>query len=162
MNYTRAILLLVASFFLSACAQKQYVKQDSAFIIFKTPTFKYADMGFIYENAEELKVDIYGNGQALVSLKISENSVCMSFLKCMSRSEFNKKILNSVYPDNMLDDIFRGKPIFNGANLIQNRNSFTQSIINKNKYNIEYTVLNNEIVFSDTINDILITIKRMQ
>jgi hypothetical protein len=78
----------------------------------------------------------------------------------MSKRSFNHQVLSAYYPDTILDDIFRGKPIFENKNLQRNRNGFTQTIINKNKYNIHYTVLNNEIIFRDTINDILVKVKK--
>ena len=160
MNFSRIILFLVLSFLFTACAPKEYVKQNSAFIMFKTPTFKYADMGFIYENKDEIKVEIYGSGQALMTLEISEASVCMSLLECMSKESFNKTVLSSLYPNEILDNIFRGKPIFKEKNLKRNRNGFTQRLVKENKYDIHYSVLNNEIVFRDTINAILIKIKK--
>ena len=160
MNIRILMVLLITLFFLQACVNKPYVKQNTALIVFKTPTFKYADMGFVYENSDEIKVDIYGSGQALMSLTISETSVCMSLLECMSKESFNKKVLSSMYPREILDDIFRGKPIFKSENLKRIRNGFTQTIVNKNKYDIHYSVLNNEIIFRDTINAILIKVKK--
>jgi hypothetical protein len=160
MNFKRTVSILIVSFLVSACVPKEYVEQNSAFIMFKTPTFKYADMGFIYENEEEIKVEIYGSGQALMSLEISETSVCMSLLECMSKSTFNKEVLHSTYPEDILENIFRGKPILNGVGLEKKGTGFTQKIIKKDKYNIDYSVLKNEVIFRDTINTILIKIKK--
>ncbi len=160
MNFKRTVSLLIISFLLSACVPKEYVKQNSAFIMFKTPTFKYADMGFIYENEEEIKVEIYGSGQALMSLELSETSVCMSLLKCMSKSAFNKEVLSGMYPEDILENIFRGKPLFNGVGLEKKGTGFTQNILKKDKYNIHYSVLKNEVIFRDTINTILIKVKK--
>jgi hypothetical protein len=160
MNFKRTVLLLIISFLLSSCASKEYIKQNAAFIMFKTPTFKYADMGFIYENEKEVKVEIYGSGQALMSLEISETSVCMSQLECMGKSAFNKEVLSSRYPEDILENIFRAKPLFNGLGLERKGEGFTQKIIKKDKYNIEYNVLNNQIIFHDTINSILIRVKK--
>lgn len=160
MNFKRTVSLLMMGFLFSSCAPKEYVKQNSAFIMFKTPTFKYADMGFIYENEEEVKVEIYGSGQALMSLEISETSVCMSLLECMGKSTFNKEVLSDMYPEDILENIFRGKPLFNGLGLEKKGDGFTQRIIKKDKYNIEYNVLNNQIIFRDTINTILIKVKK--
>ena len=160
MNFKRTVSLLIMGFLLSACAPKEYVKQNSAFIMFKTPTFKYADMGFIYENEEEIKVEIYGSGQALMSLEISETSVCMSLLECMGKSAFNKEVLSGMYSEDILENIFRGKPLFNGIGLETKGTGFTQKIVKKDKYNIDYSVLNNEIIFRDTINTILIKVKK--
>ena len=160
MNIRRRILFLTIGFLLSACATKEYVEQNAALIVFKTPTFKYADMGFIYENKEEIKAEIYGSGQALMTLEISKSSVCMSRFECMGKKSFNQEVLSALYPDEILDDIFRGKVIFNGAGLEKSSNGFTQKIIKENKYNIHYSVLNNEVIFRDTINTILIKIKK--
>ena len=160
MNHKVIISILSTIFFFSACSTQPYKSENTAFIVFKTPAFKYADMGFVYENTSEIKVEIYGSGQALMSLTISEKSVCMSLLACMGKKAFNQQVLSSNYPDTILDNIFRGKPIFNHKNLQKNRNGFTQKIVNQNKYNIEYSVLNNDIVFRDTINEILIKVKK--
>jgi len=160
MGFKRTVSILMMGFLFSACTPKEYVEQNSAYIIFKTPTFKYADMGFIYENENEVKVEIYGSGQALISLEISDTSVCMSLLECMGKSSFNKEVLSGMYPDDILGNIFRGKPLFNGLGLERKGDGFTQKIVKEDKYNIEYTVLNNQIIFHDTINSILIKVKK--
>ena len=158
----RTLLLpfLVLVFLFNACGTQPYLKENSAFIVFKTPTFKYADMGFVYENNSEVKAEIYGSGQALMSLRVSGDSVCMSLFACMSRKKFNQQVLSSAYPDTVLENIFRGKPVFSGQNMKKTRNGFTQNIVKQNKYNIHYTVLNNEIIFRDTINKILVKVKK--
>ena len=160
MKFKRTVLLILVSLLFSACAPKEYVEQNSALIIFKTPTFKYADMGFVYENEKEIKVEIYSTGQALLSIEISEDSVCMSALECMSKSAFNKEVLSSLYPEDTLENIFRGKRVFNGAGEEPQGNGFTQKIVKKDKYNINYSVLNNQIIFHDTINSIVIKVKK--
>ena len=53
MNVKIGILGFGLTLFLLACAAKTYQKENTAFIVLKTPTFKYADMGFIYENKED-------------------------------------------------------------------------------------------------------------
>jgi len=159
--YYKIIAVFVAvAFLLSACGTEPYKRENSAFIVFKTPTFKYADMGFVYENSAEVKAEIYGSGQALMSLTVKGDSVCMSLLACMSKKDFNQQVLSAAYPDNILDNIFRGKPIYGGQNLKQNSNGFTQKVVSPHKYHIEYSVLNNDIVFRDTINHVLIKVKK--
>ena len=160
MKHKRTILLVMVSVLFSACAPKEYVEANSAYILFKTPSFKYADMGFIYENEKAMKVEIYGSGQALTSLEISETSICMSLLECMSKNTFNKEILNSMYPEDTLEKIFRGERVFNGLGAETKGNGFTQKIVKKDKYNINYSVLNNQIIFHDTINTVLIKVKK--
>ena len=162
MQFKKIVFIVLIGLLLNACATKAYEKQESVFIVFKTPTFKHADLGFIYENEEELKVEIYSSGQAALSLEISQSSVCMSALECMSKTSFNQSVLSAYYPETILDNIFKGKKIFEGSNLAKMRNGFTQNISKHNKYNIKYSVLNKQIVFRDTINDILIKVKRLE
>ncbi|MDM5271516.1 hypothetical protein PGH07_04945 [Sulfurovum sp. zt1-1] len=152
------IILLMVS--ISGCARHSYVKQDSALIVFKTPTFKYADMGFIYEGKEELKVEIYSSGQVLTSLNLFHGQVCMSTLQCMSEAKFNAEVLSRHYPDSLLRNVFGGKAIFDKQGYTLSRNGFTQKLFKSGKYDIEYTVLNRQIVFRDTINEILIKVKQ--
>jgi hypothetical protein len=78
----------------------------------------------------------------------------------MSKSSFNNEVLNSMYPDDTLENIFRGRKIFNGVGMKTKGNGFTQKIIKSDKYNIEFSVLNNQIIFHDTINTILIKVKK--
>jgi len=158
MQYLKYMLAILLTVLLFGCAKPSYEKENSAYIVLKTPTFKYADMGFVYENKDEVKVEIYGSGQALMRLKISQDSVCMSRLECMSKSAFNAQVLNRAYPPNIMENIFRGKAVFEGVNMIKKSNGFTQKIKKTGKYNVEYTVLNNEILFRDTINEILIKV----
>ncbi|RUM70213.1 MAG: hypothetical protein DSZ08_05165 [Sulfurovum sp.] len=161
MQLKKIYLIFFVGFSLNGCMDKVYTKQESAFILFKTPTFKYADLGFIYTNNDEMKIEIYGSGEAIMALEISKDSVCMSLLTCMDKQQFNTKVLSATYPVDILDTIFRGKKIFDGKGLKKLRNGFTQSIRNSNKYEIHYSVLNKQILFHDTINDIKIKIKRM-
>ena len=160
-RYRKSLCLFFVLILLNSCTTKEYEKQESVFIIFKTPTFKYADLGFMYQNNDEMKIEIYGSGKALMTLKISSEDVCMSFLACMSKKHFNKKVLNQTYPEDIIENIFRGKPIFNAKGLMKKRNGFTQNIVEPHKFNIRYSVLNKEIMFHDTINNISIKVKRM-
>jgi len=147
---------------MTGCTMKEYTKQESVFIVFKTPAFKHADLGFIYENEQNLKIEIYGNGQAVMVLEISQSSVCLSLFECMNKKSFNRQVLSRYYPEQILDNIFRGKVIFLGQNVVKTRNGFTQKLMKVGEYNINYSVLNKQILFRDTINDIFIKVKRLQ
>ena len=157
----KILFVLHLSLLLTSCINKSYSKQESVFIVFKTPTFKHADLGFIYENKDEIKVEIYSSGQAIMSLLVSDSSICMSLFECMNKKSFNQQVLSAHYPETLLENIFRGKPIFKGKSKVKVRNGFTQKLMKKNKYNINYSVLNKQIIFRDTINDILIKVKRL-
>ena len=162
MRFKKILSVLFMGLLINACVSKEYVKQRSVFIVFKTPAFKYADLGFIYENDKDMKVEIYSSGQPVMTLSISRDSVCLSLLECMSKKTFNRRVLSKNYPNSILNNIFKGQKIFNGENLEKTSSDFTQILFKANKYDIKYTVLNKEILFRDKINNVLIKIKRLQ
>jgi len=151
------ILILIAT--MGGCSQKKITKQESAFIVIKTPTMKYADMGFITNSSSTVKVDIYAAGQPLMNFEINGMNVCMSTFKCMDKASFNEKVLSTYYDDHVLEDIFRAEPIFNGKNVKKEVDGFTQKIKKENEYDISYTVVSNKRTFRDTINNILIKVR---
>lgn len=159
----RKIGLGIASLLLiSGCTGKQMVQennQESALITLKTPTMGYSDQGFIYKGSDFLKVEIYSMGQALVSFDINSANICMSLFECMSKEQFNSKVLSPAYPPALLENIFNAQPIFEGLNLVKNSNGFTQTIKKEGEYNITYSVVSGERVFRDTINKILIKVR---
>ena len=158
----KKIVLNIILLLISGCSSKNIVKeknQESAFIILKTPKIKYADMGFIYRSDSFVKVEIYQMGQAIMSLTINGMNICLSTLKCMEKREFNKEILITSYPDTLLENIFRGKPIFKGKNLQKDSSGFTQNIEDKDKYSIRYRVSGDNKIFRDTKNHIKIEVK---
>ena len=155
-------ILLGLVILMQGCAQTRVHKEQSALIVWKSPAFRYADMGFVSDDGKNLKVEIYGSGSALMRLKIDENSVCMSQFRCMQKERFNRELLSSYYPAETLENIFRGKPLFGSKNIVRKRNGFTQDILNKNKFAIHYEVLNDRIIFRDTINKILIKIQKQE
>ncbi|CAA6814972.1 MAG: Unknown protein [uncultured Sulfurovum sp.] len=161
MTFIKIILIAMTALWLGACSSKEYSKQESAFIVLKTPTFRHADLGFIYEGHDSLKVEIYSSGQPVMRLDITEDNVCMSLFECMDKESFNKTVLHASYPNNVLENIFKAQKIFDGQNMLKTRNGFTQMIKETNKYEIEYSVLNKEVLFRDRINHILIKVKRM-
>lgn len=154
----RIILGLIALGMMQGCTG-QPQKEESAFIVLKTASIKYADMGFIKESSSKLQVEMYAAGQPLVSIEINGLNVCMSTFKCMEKKDFNKKVLSAYYPDELLENIFRAKAIFNGENLEKNMDGFTQKIQKKDLYDITYSVVSGERKFRDTINKILIKVR---
>lgn len=154
----KLFFLTLFSFLLLSCS-KPYLEESSAFILFKTPSLKYADFGFIYKNKEEVKVQLYSNGNSILKFKLFKNSICLNSLACISYNSFYKEYFSKEYPKEMLNNIFRAKPIFNSLNLKRDGNNFTQKIFKKGKYDINYRVLNKEIYFNDKILNNIIKIK---
>jgi len=151
-------ILLLAFLFIYGCNDTPYLKENSAFIVFKTPTFRYADMGFIYHSPQRTKLQIYASGQSVMSLKITQESVCMSALECMSKESFNKQVLSEAYPKDILEDILNAKPIFAKKDIKYTQQGFTQELKEQNSYDIKYKVSKNKIEFKDKINHINIKI----
>ncbi len=151
---------LLALLLVNGCGQTDYVRQSSALIVLKTPTLRYADMGFIYHGVSSTKVDIYSSGKSIMSLEIGVGSICMGTLECLTPQGFNNQVLSPFYPKDILLNIFKSKPIFGSLSLKYVRNGFSQNISKGDKYNISYSVLNKETIFRDTINHILIKIKK--
>jgi len=154
----KIFLTLISALAISGCvgAMPQYKSSQSKFIIFKTPSLRYADQGFVSKASSETKVEIYSNGQALMRLRITPSQICMSSIKCMDANEFNKKILVANYPKDTLERIFRGEPIFNGKNLIKSANGFRQNI-----GAINYSVINGNIKFYDSSNGVKIVVRNI-
>ena len=160
MQKTGLLWVLIFVFLTTGCVKPTFDRQDSALIVFKTPTFRYADMGFIYQSEDALKVEIYSSGQVLTSFMMQDGQICMSALKCMGAAKFNAEVLSRYYPESLLGNVFKGEYIFDKEGVKKSRNGFTQKIFKSRKYDISYSVLNGQIVFRDTINNILIKVKR--
>ena len=158
----KSIKLLKSALFallLSGCVgtMPNYDKSQSTMIVFKTPSMAYADQGFVSLASSETKVEIYSNGQSVMRLRITPSQVCMSSLKCLSKNEFNKKVLNPNYPADTIEKIFRGEPVFNGEGLVQSDHSFTQTI-QKPGINIHYSRSVRRISFVDSASNIKIKV----
>jgi len=160
--FKKLLLLISIAYLFVACTGKGAKKQESAFIVMKTKSIKFADMGFIYDNQFAVKVEIYANGQPLVDLDINEENICFSLLECMDKKEFNEKVLVADYPVTLLENIFRAKPIFLEENLEKIEGGFEQKIRKEGLYDISYSVVSGKRVFRDKINKILIKVREQK
>ena len=157
-----SILMVATAMFLSqGCLSPKPLSERSSFIVWKSSQFKYADMGFVSEGQNSVKVEIYGSGVAIMRLNITRDQVCMSKLECMGKKEFNKKILSHNYPDDILTNIFKSKEIFGGKGMVKSEGGFRQTIFSKGEYDIEYSVTKNQTIFRDRYNSILIKVKNL-
>jgi len=158
----RGVVALFGLLLAAGCGNMPEMKQESAFIVIKTPAMRYADQGFVYVGDDEVKVEIYSTGKALFRLTIDGSNICTGTFTCLKRRDFNRRMLSSEYPEDTIERIFRGKPVFEGQGVVKKRHGFTQRIRREGKYDIAYRVLKNETVFHDTINDIVIKIKTLR
>lgn len=145
---------------LSGCGARPYVKTDVATIIMKTPKIKFADTGYVRSNNNLVALELFSAGQAVGKIEI-ENMICVEGKGCMTKSSFNAEYLSAMYPDDILENILRSKPIFMGINLEQTDEGFEQRI-DDNVVDIRYTVREHQIYFKDRKNSVLIKIKKQQ
>jgi len=153
----RTIFSLFIIILLNACTASPK-KEESSFIVMKTPKFKYADMGFITIGST-VNVEIYGVGQPLMHLDINGMNICMSAFKCLEKKDFNREVLSASYPEDLLGNIFRSKPIFDGKSLVKTEDGFHQKLTKEGVYDISYSIKGNQRVFRDTLNKILIKVR---
>ncbi len=157
-RFKQIVFLSILLLLFQACTGK-LLKEESAFIVLKTPKIKYADMGFIRNNSYILNIEMYAAGQPLVNIEVNGKNICMSTFECMSKKLFNKKILSEYYPETLLEDVFRSKPIFDKEGYEKSGDGFVQKIKKENQYDISYKVTSKTRVFRDTINKILIKVR---
>ena len=142
----------------SGCGARPFVKTDAATIIMKTPKIKFADTGYIRSNEDVVALELFSAGQAVGKIEI-ENLVCVDGEGCMRKSSFNAEYLNANYPDTLMENILRSKPIYKGQNLSENAHGFEQSI-SDDGVDIRYKVTDRQIYFKDRENSVLIKIKK--
>ncbi len=149
-------ILIYTILFFTGCSTKTYDTSKAKIVILKTPLIKFADTGYIRQNANTLELELYSSGQPVKKIEINY-LICVDE-GCMSKSGFNEKYLNKNYPDNLLLHVIQAKPIFNKKNMLKKEFGFEQNIKNDN-YNIIYRVNDKEIYFKDRQNHILIRFK---
>ena len=149
-------ILIAIALFLSACSTKNYEFTQTKIIFIKSPKLKFADIGYLRNSSSSVELELFVAGKAIQKITIN-HLVCISE-GCMSKSGFNKEYLTSYYPDDILQNIFLGKAIYNSKNKEKSLDGFDQSIRNS-FVDITYRVTSHVIYFKDKKNHILIKIK---
>ena len=106
------IFYIVFVLLFSACSTKQIKQSNSAIIIFKTPSMKFYDRGFVKIYDKYINLQIYNSGQIALNLDIYKNKICKGFFQCQSSKEFNKNYLNSNYSDDFLFNLFSKNKVY--------------------------------------------------
>ena len=94
------------------CASKVPIKIASATILFKTPTMKFYDKGFINRYDNYIELNILNLGKSVLYLKIYKDEICQSAFKCIPSKEFNLNYLNENYKDDFLYELFSKENIY--------------------------------------------------
>ncbi len=112
MLFLKKIVFILTIFLFTACATKQPIITSSHTILIKTPQMKFYDKGFISQYEDYIHLQIFQVGNVVLDLKIYEDTVCQSTLKCISAKEFNEKYLHNSYKDDFLYNLFSQKKIY--------------------------------------------------
>jgi len=137
------------------------VEQKSMFIVMKLPAFKFADQGFVDRSGGSTKIEIYSSGTPVMNIEITSSQICSGsgLFSCMSKSAFNSRFLSSSYPDDTLEQIVNGEPIFGSEGMVGGGDSFTQTLSKDGAYDISYTVSSGSSEFRDGVNNIVIKVR---
>ena len=111
MNQKVFLLLLPFVFFLGCSSKQQPIATKSATIIFKTPSVKFYDKGFVEKYDEKVHLSIFNIGIPVFSLDIYENKICQGAFSCLDGAEFNKQILSPEYKKDFLYNLFKSENI---------------------------------------------------
>ena len=152
-KYITAILFLILS---AGCGTKQ-LEKTSKMVVFKTKQIKFSDVAYLAQDKNSVEIDLYIAGKAFKKISIN-TLVCIENEGCIRKSSFNEEYLSSAYPDELLKNVFLGKPIYEGRNLQKTVDGFEQNIFD-NGVDIAYKVEANQIYFKDKSNAILIKVK---
>ena len=109
MKYLLYILLVLV---FTSCASKVANISKGAIVIFKTPSMKFYDKGFVKAFDDYVNLQIYNSGQVALNIDIYNDKICKGFLQCQSSKEFNKRFLSSTYKDNFLYELFKSKKVY--------------------------------------------------
>ena len=152
-------ILVVLTIFFSACSIKEYEHTKSKLFIIKSPLIKFADLGYLRNLADAIEVELFMAGKSMKKIEIN-HLICIDE-GCMSKSGFNEDYMHPSYPDDLLQNILLGMPIYDKLYFEKNEDGFTQKIKNKN-VDIKYKVDKKQIFFKDKKNKIIFKIKEVQ
>jgi len=155
MNFLQIVMVSLIGFFILGCAPKTYTLNESRFILIKSPLLKYADLGYIRANEDEVRADLFVVGNLVESIEIS-TLVCVN-AGCLTKARFNREYLSASYPNDLLLNVLLGRPIFEKASLKLTDMGFRQELKSPD-YNIIYKVENGDISFKDSHNRLKIKI----
>ena len=149
-------IIIIFVILFSACSIKDYEQTKSKIIIIKSPKIKFADLGYVRNSGNSIELELFLAGKSIKKIAIN-HLICVDD-GCMSKSGFNEDYLHKSYPNDLLQDILLGQPIYESENMQKNKDGFIQQINTKN-VNIVYKVSQNSIFFKDKKNNIILKIK---
>jgi hypothetical protein len=137
------------------CAVKEYTASEPKLFILKTKLLRFNDVGFIRKEGSAVQAELFSAGQAVERFEI-DRLVCVT-KGCLSKSAFNAEYLDESYPDDLMQNVLLGRPIFGGRGRVATGGGFEQHL-EGTAYDIVYRVGPEQIYFKDRANRILIRI----
>ncbi len=130
-------------------------------VTMKTRKFAFSDTGFmnVYNNLINLQVFSMGKVVLDMTVSLNDDEICVGSL-CNTKHGFNQTFLTGLYPDTLVENILRSKPIMRGKNLKKMTKGFIQKIVTA-KYSIKYKIWPGNIYFKDIKNRIIIKIRKL-
>ena len=107
----RFFIIIGLSIILTGCFTKPTVSK-SAIVIFKTPSLKFYDRGFLTTYDDHIHLQVYNAGQVGLNLLIYKDRVCQTTFECLDANEFNHKYLSSNYSSDFLYTLFSKQKIY--------------------------------------------------
>jgi hypothetical protein len=153
----RSFILWASTLLLfGGCVVKVYQTSEPKLITLKTQQLRFNDLGFIRSEGEAVQAELFSAGQAVERFEINR-LICVT-KGCMSKSAFNAEYLYAGYPDDLMQNVLTGRPIFGGEGRVETEAGFEQHLKGKG-HDILYRVEGGTIYFKDRVNGILIKIR---
>lgn len=130
------ILIVFILFSLSGCSYKQPKTSQSATIIFKTPSLKFNDKGFIERYQDNVRLTVLNLGIVVTDMRIYKDKVCKNFALCFDGATFNDKFLDKSYEKDFMYNLFTQENI--------NFKDKEHGILIKVIYDVQENIENNE------------------
>lgn len=113
-NIRQIVLIFTIGIVFISCANKNLKISKVSTILFKTPTIKFYDRGFISRYDNYINLQIYNSGNVVLHLNIYRDSICKgtSSFKCIDGKSFNKQYLHTNYDEDFLYKLFSKNKIY--------------------------------------------------
>ncbi len=145
----------------SRFANAELISSNPYKVTMKTKKFAFSDTGFMNIYDKLINLQVFSMGKAVLDMTVSlnEDEICVGSL-CNTKHGFNQTFLTGVYPDTLVENVLRSKPIFGGKNLKKMTKGFIQKIITP-KYAVKYKIWPGNVYFKDSLNHIIIKLRKM-
>ena len=156
---TRVFLSLLVLFVAGCSYRPDVTLSQSVALTIKTPDIRISDVGFFRANDNYINVQVFTAGTLALDLQIHEN-ICLNG-PCFDKLSFNRRFLKDEHYPMIMEEILRGKPIYEKRGLKMTEDGFEQRLHVKAR-EILYSVNSIEIIYRDKANHVLIKIKKLK